>query len=79
MGVRCPKDPSDPVEPIEFDKLRLNPPFCTHILQKKFTFNTNTWVETSYETHQNNTNKAPKKSAGCESAGTETAGKEDSL
>ena len=34
MGVRCPKDPSDPVEPIEFDKLRLNPPFCTHILQK---------------------------------------------
>ena len=34
MDVRCPKDPSDPVEPIEFDKLHLNPPFCTHILQK---------------------------------------------
>ena len=36
-------------------------------------------VETSYGTHQNNTNRAPEKSAGCESAGTETAGKEDSL
>ena len=34
MGIRCPKDPFDPVEPIEFDKLHLNPPFCTHILQK---------------------------------------------
>ena len=78
MGFKGPEEPSDPVEPIEFDKLHLNALFCTHIL-KNFTFNTNIWVETSYRTHQNNTNKAPKKSAGCESARTETVGKEDSL
>ena len=32
MGFRGPKVPSDPVEPIEFDKLHLNPSFYTNIL-----------------------------------------------
>ena len=34
MGLRGPKEPSDPVEPMEFDILHLNLSFCTHILQK---------------------------------------------
>ena len=42
------KGPGGPVEPIEFDKLPLNPSLCTHILQKKTTFNTIIWFETSF-------------------------------
>ena len=34
MGFKGPEEPSDPVEPIEFDKLHLNALFCTHILKK---------------------------------------------
>ena len=79
MGSRDPKEPSDSTEPTDFDKLHLNTIILHPYTTKNLTFDTNIWVETSYGTHQNNTNRAPEKSAGCESAGTETAAKEDSL